>query len=201
VGKPFAQTIGNLGTVATVIGLIYFSSAQPSSLVKVLLWLLIALALWVIGREWHWYFGHRPREYALQSPSIVAYLCTWLSSGGRAAVFSRDLSWVTNGSQAETILRRKAANGELVVFVGRRTPLIAALAAEGASIHDYSSLDFNPTARFTIVDLGRAGARMAIGLTKEGKHVIWEYDADDHAIMALAADLVALAERTNPIVR
>lgn len=160
------------------------------SLFAVILLLLASLAVEI----WYWR-STRPRRFPSNSAQIVEYMRVWLSKGGRSAVFSRDLSWGSD-RRVKLALLEKSRKGELLLFVGRDTELIRELRAAGADVYDYSSLDFSPEGRFTIIDHGKAGARIAIGAFVDGRHEIREYDSSDHELYAVANDLVRLAVAT-----
>jgi len=192
------RLVSTMGTIVTAGSVLWMSGQQPARPVKVALLALIVLAVLVTAVDIAKYRSMRPKRYPLNSPAIKTYMEEWLKSGGRAAVFSRDLSWATGGETAE-VLKAKSRRGELIVFAGRQTAELTGLAAEGAEVHNYAGFRFEPEARFTIVDYGKAGARLAIGFPEDGKHVIYEYStANNHAIMALAGDLIALARATAP---
>jgi hypothetical protein len=184
------RLVSYLSAIAALsVNAFHFRSSKELSALLILMALYSAYVAVSDGvRTW----TERPKSYTPGSASIRTYMCRWLSAGGRAAVFSRDLSWAFEGDTKQTVLR-KARSGELVACVGRRTDEIKRLVAEGAEVLDYSSLNFEPKSRFTIIDYGKAGARIAIGIVEEGRHVIREYDARDAAILALATDLISMA--------
>ena len=97
------RIVANMGTVATAGGVL-ISEATLRTLVKSGLWGLIILAAIVCLVDIILYYRARPRRYPPQSPMIHKFMCRWLSQGGYAAVFSRDLSWVTSDSEAASIL-------------------------------------------------------------------------------------------------
>jgi hypothetical protein len=120
-----------------------------------------------------------------------------LADAGRTAVFTRDMSWVGNPSEAMSLLEKKAEAGELVLFVGRETDLTRKLSSLSAEVISYESLGFIPKSRFTIVNHERAGERLAIGLGEDGKHVIREHTDHNREVLALATDLVELAKASG----
>ena len=115
----------------------------------------------------------------------------WLSSGGRTAILSRDLSWA-NANTTTDILSRKAADGELTLFVSSINEQCERLADSGATVIEYGELDFTPRSRFTIIDFGKTGARVAIGSKEKGRHKISEYQEGMHPSFALAEDCIKL---------
>jgi hypothetical protein len=182
-------------------GAVLATASNVPGTAKVGLWSVILVAGYAIVADLISYMRSRPLRLPPMSPRIAEFMCKWLTSGGQAAVFSHDLSWVSPGSRISGILETKARAGELVLFVGRTPDIVRQLAMLGATIFDYSRLGFMPRSRFTIVDKDKAGARMAIGLVEGNKHVIREYGVADHAILALGEDLVRLAERLSEQVR
>lgn len=186
--------ISTMGTVITAASVMVASNISIPFVVKALLFGLILLALILSITDAAYYWRARPKHFALNSKPIKDYMANWLNSGGRSAVFSRDLSWADEDSVAN-ILQAKARKGELIIFAGRKTDLLRSLIDSGAEVFSYSNLHFVPRARFTIVDYGKQGARLAIGFQEDGTHVIYEYGPRDHAMMALAGDLVNLASQ------
>lgn len=156
------------------------------------LWIVIALLAISVLMEFLHYRSTRAKRFPPNSSQIVDYMRVWLSKGGRSAVFSRDLSWGSD-RRVKLALIEKSKRGELLLFVGKDTELTKELRANGAEVYDYSGLDFSPEGRFTIVDYGKAGARIAIGAIVNGGHEIREYDSSDHELYAVANDLVRLA--------
>jgi hypothetical protein len=188
-----ARVVSSAGAIATAAA--FLATVQVPGIAKIALWALMVVAACVIVADGMSYLKAKPRTFPFQSPGIAEFIGEWLSSGGQSAVFSHDLSWVSPGSRILNVLEQKARAGELVLFVGRTPDVVKDLVRSGATVFDYSRLDFKPRSRFTIVDKDKAGARMAIGLAEGDKHVIRVYRADNHAIMALGEDLVRLAER------
>jgi hypothetical protein len=186
--------ISSMGTIITAASVMLASCTVIPLLVKAALLGLILLALILSTIDTVYYWKSRPMRFALNSHPIKEYMAKWLNSGGRSAVFSRDLSWADEKVVAD-LLQKKARGGELIIFAGRRTNLLESLVTLGAEVYDYSNLQFVPKARFTIVDYGKEGARLAIGFPEDGRHVIYEYGPRDQAMMALALDLVSLARQ------
>jgi hypothetical protein len=129
--------------------------------------------------------GARPRGFAPGSPQIRAYLVKWISSGGNAAILSRNMSWVDE--HALQLLRERAKSGDLALYVPQSTGAVQGLAEQGATVHEYGGQATK--ARFTIVNAGRGDARVAIGAVVGGKHVIREYGAGD-PVLVVAQDLL-----------
>jgi hypothetical protein len=186
--------ISTMGTVVTAASVMLASSIPIPFLIKLLLLGLILLALILSIVDAAHYWRAKPKHFVRNSEPIKEYMAKWLNSGGRSAVFSRDLSWADVDTVAN-LLQKKACKGELIIFAGRQTELLRKLIDSGAEVFNYNNLSFVPKARFTIVDYGKEGARLAIGFQEDGKHVIYEYGPRDHAMMALAGDLVNLASQ------
>jgi hypothetical protein len=150
-----------------------------------------------------------------KTSKINRFMHDWISTEGRVAVFSRDMSWVegeVHESWRERVSRRarrdqrkttrellaeKAGRGELIVCMPTRNTLAAELEREGASVLTYADLDLVPQSRFTIVRHGRADAHVAIGRALGGKHVIETFGNGQHPAFGMAEDLVRFVERVN----
>jgi hypothetical protein len=184
-----------IGSIASAMGL-FSTPAGQSPAVRLALGAVILFALGVIAADVRNYVETKPKTFPSGSPDINGYMKTWLGSGGRAAIFSRDLSWASD-ADVRQVLEEKAKKGELLVFAGRRTSQLVHLTRLGAEVYDYSSLAFVPESRFTIVDYEKLGARLAVGLVEGRKHVIREFESKDQDIMAIAKDLVELARRAS----
>lgn len=115
----------------------------------------------------------------------------WISSGGRVVIFSRDMSWAHDEAVC-SVLKDKAARNELTVCLERSIKLTDELRNCGATIITYGHLNHIPRSRFTIVDFGREGARVAVGVHQNGRHVIQEYRDGLDPFFAVAEDLVRL---------
>jgi hypothetical protein len=124
------------------------------------------------------------------SAEIRDYMNHWLRAGGRVASVSRDVSWADKDN--ERVLLEKAKRRELILCVEKGTPLTKRLEQAGAEIIFYGGTKFIPKSRFTIVDFGRDGARVAVGTTEGGRHVINEFRNGHHPLFAIAEDLVNL---------
>lgn len=106
-------------------------------------------------------------------------------------IFSRDMSW-TDEKAIRQVLMEKAGRNELTVFLEHPIPLTDELRRQGAQIVTYGALGHVPRSRFTIVDFGREGARVAVGVKVGNDHVIQEFRSGDHPFFAVAEDLVKL---------
>lgn len=125
---------------------------------------------------------------------IRDFMFKWISSGERVAIFSRDLSWVDD-EKIKELLFSKASAGELCICVPRETDLTRELRHVGAEIYTYSHIDHVPQSRFTIVNFGRGGSRVAVGNRHGNFHVIEEFSANDHPAFYMANDLVMLVKK------
>ena len=123
----------------------------------------------------------------------------WIAAGSRVAVFSHDLTWVDD--KARSLLQAKAERNELEVFVPRRTGNVAALLNEleqvGATIYAYPDLDYVPRSRFTIVNRGRDGQRVAVGRAVGDKWRIDIFSEGKDPVFAVANDLVEVIVNWN----
>jgi hypothetical protein len=124
---------------------------------------------------------------------IIDYMHRWISLGGRVAIWSRDLSWATD-DRIRPLLIGKAKAGELIICVPRQTDLTRDLQLAGAEIRAYAPSNMEPSSRFTIIDFGKDGSRVAVGRTDGEDHVIEEFAEGGHPAFHLAGDLVELAK-------
>lgn len=123
----------------------------------------------------------------------------WIGGGGRVAVFSHDLTWVDE--RARRLLETKAQRNELEVFVPKRTGNVAALLDElerrGAAIYIYPELEYVPRSRFTIVNRGRVGPRVAVGRAVGDKWRIDIFSEGEDPVFAVANDLIEVIVNLN----
>ena len=165
---------------------------------EVFVWCVLAALLLKICIEIRDYLHERPKTFDANDPKIEKYLCNFIESGGRTAIFTRDLSWAESGN-AKATLDRKAKAGGLDLIVGRQADHITDLMQKGAAAHNYSTLGVDPRVRFTLVDFKKVGARLAIGYTESGgKHVIHEFCIRNAVMVQLATDLIELAQHSLP---
>lgn len=157
-------------------------------------WLLVAFAIiacfLLILREIVAHMRSVPKTY--RSPrKINLYMRKWVSSGGRVVIFSRDMSW-TDDEATRQVLREKAGRNELTICLEHPIRFTNELRQQGAQIVTYGALGHVPLSRFTIVDFGREGARVAVGVKVGNDLVIQEFRSGDHPFFAVAEDLVKL---------
>ena len=193
---PAQRIVGTIGTIIAAATVIDFD--------KYSLWLNIFF-IFSVGYGAIFFaldtlrvFKGRPRSFDRSTESgkqgISEHLIRQLSSSGRVAIFSRDLTWVTRGSSAETMLLKKAQANELTLFVKTETKVTLFLKAQGADVRLYSGKSFNPKSRFTILNYQNSGARVMIGAPCEDSHIIKHYGSDDFEVVDLAMDFVSLLE-------
>ncbi len=159
----------------------------------ILLGIGIALFVWTLISDI--YAWRRSQPLALREDAqILDYLYKWISKGGRAVIFSRDLSWVNDAEMIE-MLRSKARKDELAICTPAIIPLMQELRDAGAHIYDYPELDYVPESRFTIINKGRMDAQVAVGRRIKDRHVIEEFSVGHHPVFAVANDLVEIVRR------
>jgi hypothetical protein len=180
-----------VGTITTA-GKVLATTDKLGTALTLGLWVLIGLTVIVAVADIHTFVRSQPKRYEPQSPNIHDYMCRWLNQGGNVAVFSRDLSWVIKDSEAYKVLSRKAAKGELVAFVANDSEVVRDLVVAGGKLISHPK-GFTPKSRFTIIDYGKSGARVAIGRVEDSRHTIREFDGRDPTVLALADDLASLA--------
>lgn len=136
-----------------------------------------------------------PKKYSPNSPDIAIALCKLIKSSGKAALFSRDLTWASDlQSDAYKTLQNKAKRGELTVLCELTNGVASSLSGDGADVHSYNGKLKDPGSRFSILDYGKPGARLIIGYNDGNNHVIQTYNsANDPALIYLAEDMVKLA--------
>lgn len=145
---------------------------------------------------------HRAKRYERNDPKIAVFLCEQLKKAGRVAIFSRDISWVTSGSEAEKLLLQKAKSKELVLFVQTKTSIAQNLADAGAEVRTYQKFSgYKPKSRFTVLDYEKTGSRVLIGYPSNGEHLIDEFNDSDKAIVDLVETFVQLAEHASQPVK
>ena len=186
------------GTVASIVALLLNLDPKPDewSGFEVSLGVLAVVGLaglaFVETRD---VLAKTPRSYK-GDQEIRDYLYSWIGTGGRVVIFTRDMTWVSDDRMVR-LLSAKAEASELTICMPEATSLTNNLAERGAQIVTYSELDFVPRSRFTIVRSGRADAEVAIGRTIDGLHTIEEFRVGEHPAFALAEDLVELARRIS----
>jgi hypothetical protein len=182
--------VGGVGTVAKLLGI-----AHPGWLGLALAFLMALAVALALASEVDTWRSRRPVRCAT-AQAIQEFMISWIGKEGRAAIYTRDMSWADDDRVAK-ILRTKAQRSELVICLPKSIPLTNELAKLGAEIHTYARLGYDPRSRFTVVRLGRSDAAVAIGRNINGVHTIETYDVGEHPVFALAEDLVEIARRAD----
>lgn len=189
--------------IALVVTIIFASNAgtllkAPVNLIVVILAFSIALvlAVWDIYKV----ATNRPRRFTgkYREAKIREFMIRIISGDGRCVMSSNDLSWVKD--EAVDALMSKARKSSLDLIMPSRTVLSQKLVDAGARAHYYSDNDFKFKSRFTIVNVGRADAWVAVGMGTEKAHMVRIVSSNDDPFFHIAKDLVALAERTAKMV-
>lgn len=135
---------------------------------------------------------HRKTYRRDDAVGIKQYMHRWIGGSGKAAIWTRDLSWVDD-DQTRDLLAAKAKGGNLILCMPKMNEMGAKLQAAGADVRIYGRDGFDsPASRFTIAFVGNGGSRVAVGRGKNGMHIIEELDAD-HPALHMAKDLIELA--------
>jgi hypothetical protein len=189
--KLVTTAIVHIASYASILGL-YFTLVPLDHPRPHWHWVLLgASILATIGLILNEFLDYRrsaPKIYTSRK-KITAYMRKWVSGGGRVAIFSRDMSWA-KADPIRTILREKAARDELMICLEHPIELTDELKELGAQIVTYQDLKHIPRSRFTIIDFGRDGARVAVGVQEQNGHVIQEFRSGHHPFFAVAEDLV-----------
>lgn len=179
------------GTIASVVNLILFLDGVWSSLPLAVPFLaLLAIIAVVIFKSTSTrsVFSRDDRR------GIRDYMFNWIQSGGRVAIWTRDMSWVDDDDM-KRLLRQKAEAGELIVCLPKATEVTDWLSQFGAEIITYGTWD-SPLGRFTITNYNRDDSRVAVGRGEGQRHVIDEFAfSDNDSTFHLARDLVRLVRK------
>jgi hypothetical protein len=185
-----------LGSLASVVSLVVVMRPKNAPLT-----VLEAVGYTIAGFLVLLFGTSRVRDYVKLMPrtfktkkKIRDYMYRWISRGERVAIFSRDMSWVDDG-QMRDLLRRKARKHELILCLPRAINLSNELGELGAEIHVYPDLDFTPSSRFTIINVGRHDSQVAIGRRMGDVHTIQEAASGHDPLFAVAEDLVSVVSR------
>ena len=194
-----ARLFPTVGTVLSLAALAY--SLNPSG-TAIGGWSLAALGASVlfgiaaIGTDVRSYLDATPQNFH-SAKSIRNYMYRWIDQGGRVVIFSHDLSWVVD-DEMRALLRTKSENHELTLVLPADTDLSTSLRRWGSDVITYSEFDYTIKSRFTIVNLDRTDARVAIGHRVSAKrHEIQEFSAGTDPAFYLALDLVELMRRIH----
>lgn len=184
-----------LGSFASLFSLIFMVRVpgQPFSPVH---WILLSIGIicFIIAVVWEIRKHMKSQPLVMHKDSdIKEYMYNWISRSGRVAIFSRDLSWVSD--KIKKLLLSKAKQSELCICVPKMIPLVDELQKAGAEICSYPELSYIPSSRFTIINCDRADASVAVGGKKQNKHIIREFALGEHPFFAVANDLVHVLKK------
>jgi len=128
--------------------------------------------------------------------SIKNYMHDWIKHGRRVAIWSRDMSWA-NQPEILELLKQKAKGGNLILCLPKLNACAKSLTEIGAETVIYGNAKVlkDPASRFTIINYGTVGSRVAVGRSEGNSHVIDEFSAGNHPAFHLADDLVSLARQ------
>ncbi len=189
------STIGSIASVLGVIISLILSSQDifgwdliPIVATVILFVLMVAAAIMVLKSD------VPTRRYRFDDKEgIRNYLFNWIKSGRRVVIWTRDMSWVADEEMIH-MLRGKAQAHELILCLPREIDKSDDLKNHGAEVFAYGTLDA-PESRFTIVNYGQVGSRVAIGRRRDSLHIIQEFSgADEHPAFHMARDLVRLVQ-------
>lgn len=190
------RLIGAIGTFVSCFILIDLEN--KSFFVNLLLMVIIVIVTSYMIFDIKHVVTHKVKRYEPDDPKISIYLCEQLKKAGRVAIFSRDISWVASGSEAEKLLLQKANSKELVLFVQTTTSIAQKLANTGAEVRTYQKFSgYKPKSRFTVLDYEKTGSRVLIGYPSNGEHLIDEFNDSDKAIVDLVETFVQLAQHAS----
>ena len=198
-GGLVQRLLASIGSQLSLVAFVFLFFPQPikfegGGLVTLAFaFILACISIWLeVASE---LAAHKNRKTFEQHDQngIKGYMRQWIGQSGRAAVWTRDLSWV-NDDETKNLLKAKAASGNLTICMPAQTELGKTLQSSGATIHVYGNGAFlTPESRFTIAFLGNGGSKVAIGRLIKGMHVIEELESNDPAFL-MASDLINLAE-------
>ena len=150
MGGVIGRVIGVLASYASLIGLLFVF--QPASVgitdsyknlpfwQTLLLWSAIILVAYTLYREISdWAVGRR-KVYPIGSHKISDYMYKWISTGGRIAIFTRDMTWASE-PKIRAMLLEKASIDELNIFMPTLKGIASELKDEGAHIYTYEGLN------------------------------------------------------------
>jgi hypothetical protein len=193
--KLIKELLATVGTFGSLIALV-LTVREPGSPIGNFQILLAALAVLSFALAIFVDIAHH-RETTpktLRGPRRVRdYMYNWINQGGLTAIFSRDMTWVTDDEMRE-LLKRKARNGDLILVLPLPIQLSEDLRKEGAEVIHYPALDYTIKSRFTIINLDSADMRVAVGRRQGKQNVVEEFDPG-HPAFFMAQDLIELLRR------
>lgn len=194
----FIKIIGIIGTAITA----WFSipSTKITSF-KIFLFIIVVIAVFILLWDLYEYLINKEKTFKKNNDEdknkIAKYLIKELNASGAITIFSRDLTWVKSGSDAEKSLIKKSKNNEVKIFIESANDSAQKLKQAGADIRTYKSSSgsgFNPKSRFTILDSRTSGSSVMIGVPKHNKHVIKKYTQSDFELIDLINDYVTFLD-------
>lgn len=195
------RIVGSLGTLVTSYFLVDFE--KYGVWVNIFLLCVVGYATFFLIQDAIRAFKQRPKIFDRSSETgkkeIAKYLVNQLKSSGSVVIFSKDLTWVKEGSDAEKLLIKKAEEKELILFVEDELPITEKLKLKGAEVKAYGGQKkkgFSPKSRFTLLDYRAGRTRVMVGVPLDGKHLIKHYGNDDFEVVDLARDFISLLECT-----
>jgi hypothetical protein len=196
-GARLFPTVGTIGSLVAVALSLRQEGEQLSQIGYIGVATFLAFGFATLVSDARMYLRATPLRLG-SDKSIRDYMYNWIDKGARVAVFSHDLSWVVD-DEMRAMLRRKAEGGELALVMPTATIESDALRASGAELLNYSEFGYTIKSRFTIVNLDRADARVAIGhRVSNTRHDIQEFSAGVDPAYYLALDMVELIRRMRP---
>lgn len=186
-----SRIVSPLSAYASIFGLYFY--VFPIELAKpvwhwVVLCFAILVAIFNVYSDIKLHIRERPKR-CKSTRSINAYMEKWIRSGSQVVVFSRDLSW-SSDPKIKSLLMQKSSAREITIYLEHMTDDAKLLLDAGANIMLYRESGHVPRSRFTIVDYGLEGARVAIGLKVEGVHTIHEFQSGRDPMFAVAEDMI-----------
>jgi hypothetical protein len=198
-GGLIQRLFASVGSQASLVALALVFAPQPVTLggwPLVLIGVatvLAVLSVWLEFASEMKVHKHRKTYRRDDANGIKEYMQRWIGQSGRAAIWTRDLSWVDD-DKTKQLLETKAESGNLDVYTPALNEFGKRLRAAGAKVHLYGGDAFPaPASRFTIAFSGNGGSRVAIAHAIGGMHVIEELDGA-HPAFHLANDLCAVAK-------
>ena len=188
--------LSQIGTLASLIGLVYTLKSDEENL-NGFQWFLLFISFSLFGISIYWiikeHLSHQPKVFNNRT-DIRNYMYSWINNGGRVVIFTRDLSWV-NDDEMKTLLKNKSEINECIICLPSRIDKVIEFEEAGATIIEYSKLNYVPLSRFTITNYGRDDAKIAVGKSIEnGKHIIEQFGNGEHPYFQVANDLVKILE-------
>jgi len=125
---------------------------------------------------------------------IDEYLSDFIESGESVVVLSHDMSWINNSNRA--MLKQKARNHELHLFLPHETEEVKELEKLGAEVRYFQNIIGDPItfpvrSRMTLINWNKVYTKLTYPTKKDGLHINYEFSAGEPANQ-LAQDLINL---------